>query len=64
MKRNFFATLIFVLLALFVPQTIEAQSPVATPHEAVAGLLNRIGGGGAAEGEATGSEDKANHQQE
>ena len=49
MKRNLFATLIFALLALFAPQAVEAQAPVATPQEAVAALLNRIGGEGAAD---------------
>ena len=49
MKRNLFATLIFALLALFAPQAVEAQAPVATPQEAVAALLNRVGGEGAAD---------------
>ena len=49
MKRNLFAALMLVLLALFAPLAVEAQSPVATPQEAIAGLLNRIGGDGAAD---------------
>ena len=49
MKRNLFATLMFLLVMLFaVP--VKAQAPVATPQEAVVGLLNRIGGKGAALG--------------
>ena len=49
MRRILFATLIFALLALFIPQTVEAQAPVATPQEAITALLNRIGGDGAAD---------------
>ena len=41
--------LLLALLVLLVPQTVEAQAPVATPQEAVAGLLTRIGGKGAAD---------------
>ena len=48
MKRNLFAALTFVLLALFAPLAVKAQAPVATPQEAINGLLNRIGGNGAA----------------
>ena len=40
-------TLILALLVVLIPQAVEAQTPVATPQEAVAGLLNRIGGKGA-----------------
>ena len=42
-------TLILALLVVLIPQAVEAQTPVATPQEAVAGLLNRIGGNGAAD---------------
>ena len=49
MKRNLFAALMFVLLALFAPLAVKAQAPVATPQEAIAGLLTRIGGEGAAD---------------
>ena len=48
MKRNLFATLVFVLFALFAPLAVKAQVPVATPQEAITSLLNRIGGEGAA----------------
>ena len=47
MKRNLFATLMFLLVMLFAVPA-NAQAPVATPQEAVVGLLNRIGGKGAA----------------
>ena len=49
MKRNLLVTLILALLILFVSQPIGAQAPVATPQEAIVGLLNRIGGDGAAD---------------
>ena len=49
MKRNLFATLIFALLFILAPQQVEAQAPVDTPQEAIAALLNRIGGKGAAD---------------
>ena len=49
MRRNPFVTLILALLVVLMPQAVEAQTPVATPQEAIAGLLNRIGGNGAAD---------------
>ena len=49
MKKNFFLTLVLALVALFSTQTATAQAPVATPQEAITGLLNRIGGNGAAD---------------
>ena len=49
MKRNLFATLIFALLFILASQQVEAQAPVDTPQEAIAALLNRIGGKGAAD---------------
>ena len=36
-------------MALFSIETATAQAPVATPEEAITGLLNRIGGNGAAD---------------
>ena len=48
MKKNFFLTLMLALVALFSIETATAQAPVATPTEAITGLLNRIGGNGAA----------------
>lgn len=49
MKKNFFLTLVLALVALFSIETATAQAPVATPEEAITGLLNRIGGNGAAD---------------
>ena len=49
MKKNLFLTLVLALVALFSTQTATAQAPVATPQEAITGLLNRIGGNGAAD---------------
>lgn len=49
MKKNFFLTLVLALVALFSIETATAQAPVATPKEAITGLLNRIGGNGAAD---------------
>ena len=49
MKKNFFLTLMLALVALFSIETATAQAPVATPQEAITGLLNRIGGNGAAD---------------
>ena len=48
MKKNFFLTLMLALVALFAVQQVNAQAPVATPQAAIEGLLNRIGGDGAA----------------
>ncbi|MBR4128233.1 MAG: alpha-N-acetylglucosaminidase C-terminal domain-containing protein [Bacteroidaceae bacterium] len=39
---------VLLLLFAFVAQIAWAQAPVATPTEAITGLLNRIGGNGAA----------------
>ncbi len=49
MKKNFFLTLMLALVALFSIDTATAQAPVATPEQAITGLLNRIGGDGAAD---------------
>lgn len=49
MKKNFFLTLMLLLVALFSVQPTYAQAPVAKPIEAVKALLNRIGGDGAAD---------------
>ena len=49
MKKNFFLTLMLALVALFSIETATAQAPVATAEEAITGLLNRIGGNGAAD---------------
>ena len=49
MKKNLFLTLMLAVVALFSTQTATAQAPVATPQEAITGLLNRIGGNGAAD---------------
>ena len=49
MKKNLFLTLVLALVALFSTQTATAQAPVATPQEAITGLLNSIGGNGAAD---------------
>ena len=48
MKKNFLLTLVLLLVALFTVQPTVAQAPVATPEQAITGLLNRIGGSGAA----------------
>ena len=40
---------VLLLLFAFVAQIAWAQAPVATPTEAITGLLNRIGGNGAAD---------------
>ena len=48
MKKNFFLTLVLALVALFSTQTATAQAPVDSPEQAITGLLNRIGGNGAA----------------
>ena len=47
MRRNIFAALMFLLVMLFAVPA-NAQAPVATPQEAITGLLERIGGKGAA----------------
>ncbi len=49
MKKNFFLTLMLAFVALFSIETATAQAPVATAEEAITGLLNRIGGNGAAD---------------
>ena len=42
-------TLLFVVIALLTTHTAKAQAPVETPEQAIIGLLNRIGGNGAAD---------------
>ena len=49
MKKNFFLTLMLALVALFSIETATAQAPVDSPEQAITGLLNRIGGNGAAD---------------
>ena len=49
MKKNYLLTLLLALLFAFMPQFTQAQAPKATPKEAITGLLNRIGGNGAAD---------------
>ena len=49
MRRTLSAILIFAMLVVLAPQRVKAQAPVATPLEAITGLLNRIGGDGAAD---------------
>ncbi len=49
MKKNYLLTLLLALLFAFMPQFTQAQAPVATPEQAITGLLNRIGGDGAAD---------------
>ena len=48
MKKSIFA-IVLLIVALFTVPNAQAQAPVATPQEAVTGLLNRIGGNGAAD---------------
>ena len=48
MNKKIIFRVLFVLFA-FVAQMAWAQAPVATPKEAITGLLNRIGGNGAAD---------------
>lgn len=47
--KKIFTKLFALLLICFTVQTINAQTPAATPQEAIRGLLNRIGGNGAAD---------------
>ena len=47
--KKCFIYLTLLLLAVFTALPASAQAPVATPQEAIAGLLNRIGGNGAAD---------------
>ena len=42
-------TILLLLVTLLTANTVKAQAPVATPQEAIKGLLNRIGGAGAAD---------------
>ena len=49
MKKNFFLTLLLAVVALFSIETSTAQAPVDSPEQAITGLLNRIGGNGAAD---------------
>ena len=46
MKR--IVTILLLCIALFTTQTTLAQAPVDSPEQAITGLLNRIGGNGAA----------------
>ena len=48
MKKSILA-IVLLIVALFTVPNAQAQAPVATPKEAVTGLLNRIGGNGAAD---------------
>ena len=47
MKKQFIY-LLLLLLTVFTVQTATAQAPVDSPEQAITGLLNRIGGNGAA----------------
>lgn len=47
--RKRITTLVLLLMTLFAAVTVKAQAPVATPQEAIAGLLDRIGGKGASD---------------
>ena len=47
--KNFLTKLFAMLLIAFTVQTVQAQAPVDSPKEAITGLLNRIGGNGAAD---------------
>lgn len=47
--KKFLTSVLLFLLAVFTFQEAAAQLPVATPEQAITGLLNRIGGNGAAE---------------
>ena len=46
--KKLLTKLFVMLLIAFTVQTVQAQAPVATAQEAITGLLNRIGGDGAA----------------
>ena len=46
MKKTILTTLLLIV-TLLTANTVNAQAPVATPEEAITGLLNRIGGDGA-----------------
>lgn len=48
MKKTFIYSLL-LLLVLFAVRPVAAQAPTATAEEAITGLLNRIGGSGAAD---------------
>ena len=41
-------TLVLLIVTLFATQSMQAQAPVDSPEQAITGLLNRIGGSGAA----------------
>ncbi|MBR4848161.1 MAG: alpha-N-acetylglucosaminidase C-terminal domain-containing protein [Bacteroidaceae bacterium] len=47
--KNRILTILLLLVTLFTASTVKAQAPKATPQEAITGLLNRIGGEGAAD---------------
>ena len=48
MKQHI-ANILFVIIVLFTTFTVQAQAPVDSPEQAITGLLNRIGGEGAAD---------------
>ena len=47
--KNFLTKLFAMLLIALTVQTVQAQAPVDSPEQAITGLLNRIGGNGAAD---------------
>ena len=42
-------TIVLLVVALFTASNVQAQAPVDSPEQAITGLLNRIGGNGAAD---------------
>ena len=46
--KNRILTLVLLFVTLFATQSMQAQAPVDSPEQAITGLLNRIGGNGAA----------------
>ena len=46
--KNRILTFVLLIVALFATQSMQAQAPVDSPEQAITGLLNRIGGNGAA----------------
>ncbi|MBO7230998.1 MAG: alpha-N-acetylglucosaminidase [Bacteroidaceae bacterium] len=48
MKRRIL-TILLLIVTLFTANTVNAQAPVDSPEQAITGLLNRIGGNGAAD---------------
>ena len=47
--KNRILTLVLLIVTLFATQSMQAQAPVDSPEQAITGLLNRIGGEGAAD---------------